>query len=235
MIDTYSANSLKILDKNPDEFKLRFENSIFLNPENPSARAGQNLHSFLSFYLKGCDATKLEESFSKEDKAFLEKVKNYCAIQTLKNAQNKDIEQPFFVKCSVEGDSGMQGMQSGAPKNVTKNVPGNIPRYIFYLTGRFDAVLKEEPIFESKLENGAAKKAPAPLIQIFDWKMTNLPDNPECDIQTIVYLYAASKLYRSENISITYVSLATEKSVKISYDNGQDYLNRIAKIVQKNV
>ena len=125
----------------------------------------------------------------------LVKIKEFDEIQSLKQADKKYIEQPFLIKCT------------------TDIMP------VFYLTGRFDAVLIKED-----------------KVQIYDWKTLNLPKNPENDIQTIVYLYCASKLYKSyetQNISITYISLTKNESIEIKYNNTYGYFEKITSLVSK--
>lgn len=200
-IDTFSANSLKILDKDPNEFRLKYIEGISLNPDNSAARQGQNLHSYLCFYLKNFDMSKIENTLVESDRAFIEKIKEYEVIKTLKTTLHKDIEQPFFVKCNCSGTS----------KGTLQDV--------FYLTGRFDAVLHQ-----TNPENS---------IQIFDWKTQSLPKDPENDIQTVVYLYAASKLYHTEDISLTYLTLAKNETATVAFNPSADYLSRISNILIK--
>lgn len=190
--DTFSANSLKVLDKNVEEFKLKYEENLYFTQDNSKAKTGQNIHSFLYFYLKNFDTSKIEAALNKNDRDFINKIKDFDCIKTLKSSSEKSIEQPFLIKCT--------------PKNALQ----------FYLTGRFDAIL---------IEN---KK-----INIYDWKTLNLPKDPKSDIQTIVYLYAASKLYKTENISIKYISLTKNESVEINYTPEFDYFKRIFEIIQK--
>lgn len=192
--DTFSANSLKLLEKDVEEFKLKYIDNLYFNPDNKKAKAGQNLHSFLCFYLKNFDTSKIEASFAPKDREFIEKIKKFDEIETLKKADEKFIEQSFLIKCA------------------SLDTP-------FYLTGRFDAIL----IKDNK-------------IQIYDWKTLNIPKDPENDIQTIVYLYCASKLYKSyeaQNISITYISLTKNESAEIKFDNENDYLKTITSLVSK--
>ncbi len=190
--DTFSANSLKILEKNAEEFKLKYIENLYFTPDNTQTKAGQNLHNFLCFYLKNFDTSKIEAAFAECDRDFIDKIKGFDVIKTLKSSETKHIEQPFLIKCT--------------PENTGR----------FYLTGRFDAVLT----------NGGE-------IKIYDWKTASLPKNPENDLQTVVYLYAASKLYGTENISIEYVSLTKNGSVKINYTPEFDYFKRIFDVVQK--
>ncbi len=210
-MDTFSANSLKILDKDSENFRLKYKEGLFLNPDNSNTKAGQNLHNFLCFYLKGFDMTKIEASFSKKDRDFIDKIKEFDAIKTLKAADDgplsgvvKNIEQPFLIKC------GGNKLCSAANSTQSK------AEEEFYLTGRFDAILQTEK-----------------GVQIYDWKMVNLPKDAESDIQTVVYLYAASKLYKTENVSITYVSLTKNESKTVSFDPEFNYLSRISGIVKK--
>lgn len=205
-MDTFSANSLKILDKDPEMFRLKYAEGLFLNPDNSNAKAGQNLHSFLCFYLKGFDMGKIEASFSKKDREFLDKIKEFDAVKTLKDAKHKDIEQPFLIKCD-----------NFKTASAVQNKPETLRE--FYLTGRFDAVLRL-----------------GDRVEIYDWKMVNIPKSPETDIQTIVYLYAASKLYRdcaAESISLTYVSLSKNENATVCFDSKFDYFAKISSIVEK--
>ena len=204
----FSANSLKILDNDPAAYKLKYKDGLFLNPDSSSTKAGQNLHNFLCFYLKGFYMAKIEASFSKKDREFLENIKEFNAVKTLKNAPEKDIEQSFLIRCIRKQEQE------------------------FYLTGRFDAVLccgsKDGGTASSAV--GAIK---APKVEIYDWKMVNVPKKPEGDIQSIVYLYAASKLYKTRNVSITYVSLAKNESKTVYFNPEFNYLEKISNIVQK--
>lgn len=211
-MDTFSANSLKLLDKDPSAFRLKYNEGLFLNPDNSSAKAGQNLHSFLCFYLKGFDMTKIEASFSNKDREFLDKIMEFDTVKTLKLAQDKNIEQPFLIKCSGGAAFGAESVKDNTQKEKKCTEK-------FYLTGRFDALLRR---------NSTLGK-----IQIFDWKMVNIPREPEFDIQTIVYLYAASKLYKTENVSVTYVSLSKDESVTVNFNPEFDYLSRISGIIKK--
>lgn len=226
MIDTFSANSLKLLDKDPAAFNMKYKDGLFLNPDNKSAKAGQNLHGYLCFYLKGFDMEKIENSFGAKDLAFLDTIKDYDAIKTLKKAADDTdslvqtyIEQPFLIKCTRESVSG-GALDEFSPVNI------------FYLTGRFDAVLYCDNK-NNDAANNATDTIKAPRVEIYDWKMVNIPENPESDIQSLVYLYSASKLYKSKNVSITYVSLTKNESVTVKFDPEFGYLSRISEIVRK--
>ncbi len=191
--DTFSANSLKLLNKSTEEFKIKYEQNLCLIQDNQNAKAGENLHKFLCYYLKDFDTSKIEAAFSMKDKNFIEDIKNLDAVKILKSAHRKFIEQPFLVKCHFQDKSG-----------------------VFYLTGRYDAVL---------IKNDS--------INIYDWKSANIPDDPEFDIQTITYLYSASKLYKTKNVSIEYVSLTKDEAVKVCYNTSYNYFEKIESIVNK--
>ena len=51
IFDTFSANSLKILDKSTEDFRLKYIENLYFTPDNKKAKTGQNLHNFLCFYL----------------------------------------------------------------------------------------------------------------------------------------------------------------------------------------
>lgn len=86
----------------------------------------------------------------------------------------------------------------------------------FFLNGRFDAIFKGE--------NGYT---------ILDWKMKNLPKNPEDDLQSVVYLYCASKIFNTENISMTYCSISTLEKTTVNFASKDAYYERIFSLVSK--
>ncbi len=70
----------------------------------------------------------------------------------------------------------------------------------YYLTGRFDSVIKK-----------------CGKYYILDWKTTNIPKNPEDEIQTLVYLFAASKLYKTDKIEMIYYSLEKDEKKSVLF------------------
>ena len=60
MIDTFSANSLKILDRSLDEFIDKFVNHLSLYKKDDRATLGQKYHNLICQYLKGYDISKMK-------------------------------------------------------------------------------------------------------------------------------------------------------------------------------
>ncbi len=85
-----------------------------------------------------------------------------------------------------------------------------------YLTLRYDAIFKENN-----------------RLLIYDWKLKNLPKDAEDDLQTIVYLYCASKIFNTKNISIIYHSIEKNEEKRIDFKNEDDYEKRIFDIILK--
>lgn len=86
----------------------------------------------------------------------------------------------------------------------------------FYLTGRFDAIYKDKDNYI-----------------IYDWKSKNLPKDPESDLQSVVYLYCASKKFNTTNVALKYFSLKNKKTAVVEFDNENTYYKRILNIVEK--
>jgi len=84
----------------------------------------------------------------------------------------------------------------------------------FFLNGRFDAVYKENDSYT-----------------VVDWKMKTLPKDPEEDLQSVVYLYCAGKIFDTENISMLYFSLTTHERAFVKLSSPEKYLERIEKII----
>lgn len=188
-MDTFSANSLKILQISKAEFEKKFIDKIELIEENKDAILGNKFHSLICYYLKNYNIKKFENSLLNEEKELFLKIKNSKTMAIAKNTSEKYIEQPFFIK------------------EFLNNKP-------FFLTGRFDAILKMEDKYI-----------------ILDWKTKNLPKDANNDIQTIVYLHCASKLFNTKNIEMIYYSLYNDEEKNVKYnENG---IFEIKKIISK--
>ena len=191
MINTFSANSLNVLDKSCEEFNKKYVLGLDFLEKNAEAELGNKFHALICYLLKNQNYEIFEYALSSDEISIWEKIKNSEIISFAKNSDEKYVEQPFYIK-----------------ENLNKKV--------FYLTGRFDAVVK----------NGGK-------YTILDWKTKNLPKNPEYDLQTIVYFEAAKKLFKTENIEMVYYSLIDKKEAKIFYsDNSERIKNIISKIIQ---
>lgn len=95
----------------------------------------------------------------------------------------------------------------------------------YWLTGRIDAIKKENASLSSKYT-------------IFDWKTGKIPKNPESDIQTCVYLYSLFKILKHKqlinnykDLSFSYLNLKDCKEFSTSLSN-EKYLEYEQKITQ---
>lgn len=188
IIDTFSAHSLKILDKNPSEFIDKFVYHLSLYKKDERTDLGKKFHSLICAYIKGLNVSKmlldLKESERKIYLNFMDKLKD-----------NKNFfietEYPFLIKEELNNEN-------------------------YYLTGRFDAIYKENNEYI-----------------IYDWKTLNLPKNPKDDLQSIVYIYALSKIFNTKNIKMRYISLEKLDFADVFYDENFNYKKRIDEIVEK--
>ncbi len=188
IIDTFSAHSLKILDKNPEEFIDKFIYHLSLYKKDHRTDLGKKFHSLICAYIKGFDVSKmLLDLEDKEKRTYL----NF--IDKLKDKKEFFIETeyPFLIKEKLNDEN-------------------------YYLTGRFDAIYKEDDKYI-----------------IYDWKTLNLPKNPKDDLQSIVYIYALSKIFNTKNIKMRYISLEKLDFIDVLYDENFSYKNRIDEIIKK--
>ena len=192
-MDTYSANSLKVLNNSLIEFKKKYTDKIELIEKNDKTEEGNKFHALICYYLKNYNVSKFLCALSDNEKEIFERIKKSDIIKFVLSGDKKYIEQPFLVKTLI----------------------GNKE---FYLTGRFDCVVKKNE-----------------KIYICDWKINNLPECPENDIQTLVYVFAASKLFKTKEIEMVYYSLLKDekKLVKAASDYIGNAENRIKEIIQK--
>lgn len=188
MIDTFSAHSLKILDKSVDEFKDKFIYNLSLFKKDPRAILGQKFHALICYYINNFDVSKLIEDLNESEQVIWRNLENI-----LKDKKNNFIrtEYPFLIKDELQG-------------------------WNYYLTGRYDAIYKENNQYI-----------------IYDWKTLNLPKNPQDDMQSIVYLYCANKIFKTENIKMRYLSIEKLDFIDINFESIQKYKNRIDSIILK--
>lgn len=187
-IDTFSAHSLKILDKNVEEFKNKFFYNLSLFKKDPRAMLGQKFHALICYFINGFDTSKIIEDLNKEEQIIWKNLQNI-----LNDKKNNFIhtEYPFLIKDKLQ----------------EKN---------YYLTGRYDAIYKENNQYI-----------------IYDWKTLNLPKDPSEDLQSIVYLYCASKIFKTENIKMRYLSIEKLDFVDVEFATAQKYKNKIDSIISK--
>jgi len=187
-IDTFSANSLKLLEKNLVEFENKYIYNLSIYKKDLRAILGQKFHSLICFYIKGFKVDKLLLDLDNQELSYWKKLE-----EILKNIKNDFIktEYSFLVKNEINGNP-------------------------YYLTGRFDAVYSKED-----------------KIIIYDWKTLNLPKDPENDLQTVVYLYCAYKIFNTDKIKIRYLSIEKLDFVDVEFSKIEVYQQKIEKIIQK--
>ena len=188
-MNTFSVNSLKLLEKNEQEFINKYILHLdFLNKNEP-AKMGERLHGFICYYLRGFNMDKIYNSLEQKEKEILQNVLK-LDIFSQKEKFIKT-EEGFLVK--VKGD-----------------------KFNFYLTGRFDAIYKDNDGYI-----------------IFDWKSKNIPQNPQEELQSVVYLYCASEIFNTQNIKIQYLSLEKQTNATVDIRDKNEYLKRICSIADK--
>ncbi len=188
-MNTFSVNSLKLLDKNIKDFINKYILHLEFLSSNQSSKRGERLHAMISYYLKNFDITKILNSLNQDEKEILEKT---LTLDIFKEKEKFiKSEETFLIKCCKDD-------------------------LIFYLSGRFDAIFKDGEKFI-----------------IYDWKSKNIPQNPRDDLQSIVYLYCASKIFNTKNIAIKYISLENQQITQTNFEDENAYLERIFNIVKK--
>lgn len=189
LIDTFSANSLKILDKSLDEFQNKYVYNLSLFKKDKRAQLGQKFHSLICSYIKGFDIKKLLLNLDDKELNYWNKLEE---ILKLKKQYFIKTEYPFLIK---------DILQSGVN---------------YYLTGRFDAIYFENEIYT-----------------IYDWKTLNLPKDAENDLQSVVYLYCASKIFNTDKIKMKYLSVEKLEVAEVEFKNMITYKERLDRIIEK--
>ena len=119
MIDTFSANSLKILEKDKNEFINKYIHKLSLFKKDERAILGQNFHALICMFLKGFDISKMVSNLDEKEQKIWENIEN--KLTPIKN-NFIEFEFPFLIKCELKNK-------------------------FYYLTGRFDAIYRENNEF----------------------------------------------------------------------------------------
>ncbi len=201
--DTFSANSLKILDISAAEFENKYIYNLFYRKKDQRAIQGQKFHSLICFYIKNFDISKLTFDLNEKELKIWQNLKSYLDSNILQE-KNQFIktEYPFLIKENLTADS--------------FNKP-------YYLTGRFDAIM------ENCKSNTQERK-----ITIYDWKTLNIPKEAQDDLQSIVYLFCANKIFKTQNLKIRYLSIEKLEFVDVEFKNSDFYKKRLDKIILKH-
>lgn len=187
-INTFSANSLKVLDRNVDEFIDKYIYNLSLYKKDARSDLGQKFHSLICSYIKGIETDKIALDLNEKERIIWNNLKSVLSNQRENFIKT---EYSFLIKEQLDDK-------------------------FYYLTGRFDAIYKDGACYI-----------------IYDWKTLNFPREPENDLQTIVYLYALSKIYNTKNITMRYLSIEKLDFIDIKFKNENDYKKRIDEIVKK--
>ena len=187
-IDTFSAHSLKILDKDINDFKDKFIYGLNLYKKDERATLGQKFHALICFYINNFEVSKLIEDLNEKEKVIWKNLENVLSTQKQNFIKT---EYSFLVKDELN----------------YKN---------YYLTGRYDAIYKEDDQYI-----------------IYDWKTLNLPNEPENDLQSVVYLYCASKIFNTEKIKMRYLSIEKLNFIDVDFAGVDIYKSRIDGIISK--
>ncbi len=116
LIDTFSANSLKLLDKNPKEFINRYVNNLYLTKKDDRTLLGQKFHSLINTYLRGIETQKIALELKNDEQLIWEKLKNHLED---KKTNFIKTEYSFLIKEKLDNNSD------------------------YFLVGRFDAIYKK--------------------------------------------------------------------------------------------
>ena len=114
-IDTFSAYSLKVLEKNKNDFINKFIYNLSILKQEKNTDLGNKYHALICSYIRGFDISKM---ILELDRVKQENFKNFIKNHIQKKENFIKTEFPFLIK--EEFDS-----------------------RFYYLVGRFDAIYKE--------------------------------------------------------------------------------------------
>ncbi len=181
-----SPAMLKIFEECPQKYNYIYVDRISLPQNKYFYQKGKNIHAMASYFLKGYNIEKQEQSLNKDEKLIWNYLKN------IKYFQYDVVGSEYQLACKIEDN---------------------------WVGGRLDALVKNNDDY-----------------YILDYKTGSIPQNPEYDYQTMVYLLCADKFIKKySSLSFIYLDLKNneEKIIKLSQEIKLEYEERIKKVLNE--
>lgn len=212
-MNNFSPNMLKVFEKCPFEFYLKYVQKLALPTRSKIFEKGKKIHALANYYLKGFDIEKMEQALSVEEKAAWGSLKNN------KYFQFKVVDTEYNLSCKV-GDFWVGGRLDALMKEKGTSEGGTAP----------------SPQPSPRRGEGVMCSS----YYILDYKTGNIPKNAEFDFQTMVYLLAADKFLAKkggyESLKFVYLGLKnnSEKEIILSDELKKQYEENILAVC-KNI
>lgn len=202
-MNNFSPNMLKVFEKCPYEFFLKYVQKLSLPQRSKIFEKGKKIHALANYFLKGFDIEKMEKTLTSDENVAWESLKNN------KYFQLEVVDTEYNLSCKV-GDYWVGGRLDALMKAFEQGVA---------------------PSPQSSPHRGEG--VPPSAYYILDYKTGQIPANAEFDFQTMVYLLAADKFLTKKggykSLKFIYLSLKTntEKEIILSEKSKKQYEEKI--------
>lgn len=125
-MNNFSPNMLKVFEKCPCEFYLKYVQKLALPTRSKIFEKGKKIHALANYYLKGFDIEKMEQVLNAEEKTSWQSLKNN------KYFQLEVFDTEYNLSCKV-GDFWVGGrldalMKKGSDYFILDYKTGSIPK-----------------------------------------------------------------------------------------------------------
>lgn len=212
-INNFSPNMLKTFDECQWKFFLKYIQKLSLPQRSAIFEKGKKVHALANYYLKGENIEKMEKVLTADEKNAWESLKNneYFKLNV--------VDTEYNLSCKIDK---------------------------YWVGGRLDAFMskdaKTQRCEDAKIIDNDASM-PLCLYAsdycILDYKTGNIPQNPEMDFQTVVYLLCADKFLKGKGgyntLKMVYIGLKNDvkKEILLTEDLKKQYEEKIVSTCQK--
>ena len=202
-MNNFSPNMLKVFEKCPYEFFLKYVQKLMLPQRSKIFEKGKKIHALANYYLKGFDIEKMEKTLTSDEKTA------WDSLKINKYFQLEVVDTEYNLSCKI-GEYWIGGRLDALMK-----------------------VFKQGFAPSPQPSPRRGEGVPPSLYYILDYKTGQIPPNAEFDFQTMVYLLAADKFWAKhggyESLKFVYLGLKTntEKEITLTEDLKKDYENKI--------
>lgn len=208
-MNNYSPNMLKTFETCQEKFFLKYIQKVSIPQRSELFDKGKKIHALANYYLQGEDVSKMEKVLNQNEK---------IAWEALKASK--------YFELNVI--------------NTEYSLSGKIDKY--WIGGRLDALMSGITLTPSPSPlKGEGEGLINPLNEYFilDYKTGNIPQNPQNDLQTIVYLLSADKYLSRKggynSLKFVYLGLkqSEEKEILLTPDLKKQYEQKIISLCEK--
>lgn len=194
MLNNFSPNMIKTYFSCPKKYYFRYVENINVPQSSLPFEKGKKIHALANYYLQKIKIDRIETTLNKTEREVWELLKQnpFYNMECVKSEFTLSIKLSFPTAC---GDFPLQRDRNLDEPNLNNNQD-------FWLGGRLDAIVHSGNDY-----------------YILDYKTGSVPQNPQYDPQTMIYLLCADRFIKDyNNLSFVYIDLKKKQNHIIEFN-----------------